>query len=233
MAKKRTASDSVFSEPHFQDAVPAPSDPNLSPADSVWMEPGQSPEGAGKGQQLYETWILGQKAKQTFLSTWSRTLLLSLFAGPLAIFTTFFTGHPGAGILLLVVAGPLIEEIGKVLLPLMVMEKNPAKFRCRLQLILCAAAGGLVFSVIENFIYLKIYFPDAGAELIRWRWSVCVLLHTGCSLVAGMGLAKAWKESDQNLQMPKLDTAAPLMITAVVLHGIYNFLALWMNSVFE
>ena len=231
MSKKPAVADSVFSEPQFQKAPPP--HPDLAPTDSIWMEPIQSQAGAEKGQQLYHEWIRGQKAEQTPVKTWIRTLLLSLFAGPLAIATALFTGHPGAGILLIVVVGPLIEEIGKILLPLMVMEKNPVKFSCRLQLIVCAVAGGLVFSVIENFIYLNIYFPDAGPELIRWRWSVCVMLHSGCSLIAGMGIAKSWKESEQNTQPPKYETAVPLLITAIVLHGSYNFLALLMNPLFD
>jgi len=134
---------------------------------------------------------------------------------------------------LLVVAGPLIEEIGKVLLPLMVMEKNPANFSSRTQLILCAVIGGLVFSAMENLLYLNVYIQDPPPELIRWRWTVCVFLHSGCSLLAGLGVSKSWKESVNKMQPPKIETAAPLMITAVVLHGCYNFLSLFLNTRFE
>lgn len=233
MAKKKESSNSVFSEPHFQEPPSFIPDQDKSPLESVWMEPLQSTTGAKKGKQLYRDWFLEQKSKQPLSKTWLRTILFSLLAGPLAIFTAFYTNHPGAGILLLVVAGPLIEEIGKVLLPLMVMEKNPAKFSSRTQLILCAVFGGLVFSAIENLLYLNVYIQNPSPELIRWRWTVCVFLHSGCSLVAGLGVSKSWKESVSKMQPPKFETAAPLMITAVVLHGCYNFLSLFMNTMFE
>ncbi len=230
MRRKHESPDSVFSEPHLQKPVQRQ---DASPLDSVWMEPLQSTEDAARGRQLYRDWLLEQQSKQNPLKTWSRTFYLSLLAGPLAILTALFTQHPGAGILLLVVAGPVIEEIGKILLPLMVMEKNPAKFDSRIQLIVCAVTGGLAFASIENLLYLHVYIQDVTPGLIHWRWTVCVFLHTGCSFIAGLGLAKSWKESVSKSQPPQFETALPLIITAVVIHGSYNFLALFLNSVFE
>ncbi|MDA3874195.1 MAG: PrsW family glutamic-type intramembrane protease [Kiritimatiellae bacterium] len=159
--------------------------------------------------------------------------MLSLIAGPLAVFSAFFTQGPGAGFLLLVVAGPLIEEIGKVMGPLMVVERNPARFSNRSQILFCALASGLVFSIIENILYLTVYIPNPSSALIWWRWTVCVALHTGCSFIAGWGVGNIWHEADQSCTPPKLETGAPLLVTAVVVHGVYNFLALMLDSVFS
>ncbi|MDF3128017.1 PrsW family glutamic-type intramembrane protease [Kiritimatiellaeota bacterium B1221] len=230
MRDPKASPDSVFSEPHLQAPVKSSSS---APIDSVWMEPLQNPDGSAKGKQLYQKWFALEQAKQNPTRIWVRTLLLSLLAGPLAILTTFFTQHPGAGILLLVVAGPVIEEMGKVLLPLMVMEKNPAKFSSRMQLLACAVAGGLAFGCIENLLYLHVYIQDASPALIRWRWTVCLFLHTGCSFIAGCGLAKSWRESVSEMQPPKFESAMPLLLTAVIIHGSYNFIALFLNATFE
>ncbi|MEX2607418.1 MAG: PrsW family glutamic-type intramembrane protease [Kiritimatiellia bacterium] len=225
---RRTSGDSVFDEPHMQQ--PPQRSNGETPIESVWMEPSQQADG---NPRPYADWYATQKTRTTLLSSWRLTLLLSLIAGPLAVFSAFFTQGPGAGFLLLVVAGPLIEEIGKIMGPLMVVERNPARFSTRSQILLCALASGLVFSIIENFLYLHVYIPDPSPSLIRWRWTVCVALHTGCSFIAGWGVTNIWSESDRTREPPKLETGAPLLITAVVLHGLYNFLALMLDSVFQ
>jgi|GEM_PF-3355567 len=93
MAKKKESSDSVFFEPHFQEAPSFIPDQDQSPLASVWMEPLQSTTGAAKGKQLYRDWLLEQKSKQSLSKTWLRTISLSLFAGPLAVFTALVTNQ--------------------------------------------------------------------------------------------------------------------------------------------
>lgn len=224
---RRKSDDSVFDEPHMRQAPSRPA--GEAPVDSVWMEPSRQADG---NPRPYAEWYQEQKARTTRLGSWRLTLLLSLVAGPLAVFSALFTQGPGAGFLLVVVAGPLIEEIGKVMGPLMVVERNSARFSTRSQILFCALASGLVFSVIENLLYLKVYIPDPSSALIWWRWTVCVALHTGCSFIAGRGVGNIWREADHSLDPPKLETGAPLLISAVVVHGAYNFLALMIDSVF-
>ncbi|MCC5849835.1 MAG: PrsW family intramembrane metalloprotease [Verrucomicrobia bacterium] len=226
-SSRRTSSDSVFDEPHMRQTSPGAKEE--APVDSVWMEPGRQADGQ---PNPYAEWYEKQKAGTTTFASWRLTLLLSLIAGPLAVFSAFFTRAPGAGYLLIVVAGPLIEEVGKVMGPLMVVERNPARFITRGQILFCALISGLVFSVIENFLYLKVYIRDPTPLLIWWRWTVCVGLHVGCSLIAGLGVAKIWQEADQNRKPPKLETGLPLLITAVVLHGVYNLLAILLDRLF-
>lgn len=231
MSRKAATTDSVFSEPQFAGTGETRSTPEEAPLESVWMEPVSGTH--AKGAQLYGTWLARQQSIHSTAGTWVRTFAYCLFAGPLAILSAFFIKTPGSGILLYTVAGPLIEEIGKILIPLMIMEKNPAKYRYGIQLILTAVAGGLVFAVIENLIYLHVYFPEAGPVLAQWRWTVCVGLHTGCSFLAGWGLAKSWKESLRTLRPPQLETLAPFLIAAVGIHGIYNLLAVFLNPLFN
>ncbi|MGA0332971.1 MAG: PrsW family glutamic-type intramembrane protease [Kiritimatiellia bacterium] len=195
------------------------------------MEP--LPASGLKGSVLYKEWYRKQKACHRPAAAWTRTVLFALLAGPLAVASAFLIEHPGSGILMLVVAGPLIEELGKVLLPLMTVEKNPARFTRKSQLLLCAVAGGLVFSIIENLIYLHVYLPDPGPGLIWWRWTVCVALHVGCSFLAGWGVAKCWQEADEREEPARLETAAPLLLVAVGIHGVYNLMATFLDPLFQ
>jgi RsiW-degrading membrane proteinase PrsW (M82 family) len=185
-----------------------------------------------KRADLYGTWLDQQLRHQSIPRSWVLTLGLSLLAGPLAILAAFTNNAAGSEFLLLVIVGPLVEEMGKVLAPLMVIEKNPARFTSGTQPIVCALAGGLIFAVIENLLYLNVYIDDPSPMLITWRWTVCVALHTGCSFVAGCGVAKIRHHSLTDRVPPTMETGAFLIIAAVVIHGVYNFMAILIDPVF-
>jgi RsiW-degrading membrane proteinase PrsW (M82 family) len=96
----------------------------------------------------------------------------------------------------------------------------------------CGAMAGLLFAVIENVLYLKVYIPDPSPALVLWRWTVCVALHTGCSLVAASGVARVRTTSLQEGAPPALEHGARRILLAVVLHGVYNALALLLDPLF-
>lgn len=219
--------DSVFQEPHLRPPPPPLIETDAPPLDSIHLEPGNS-----NSRDLYGAWLERSLREQSPLKAWTLTLLLSLIAGPLAILTAFFNSGQRAEFLLLVIMGPLVEEMGKIIAPLMVVEKKPARFTTAAQPIVCALMGGLVFAVIENFLYLKVYIPDPSPLLITWRWTVCVALHVGCSFVAGCGVAKIREQSLRERRPPRLETGAFLLISAAVIHGVYNFLALLIDPLF-
>jgi hypothetical protein len=62
---------------------------------------------------------------------------------------------------------------------------------------------------------------------------VCVLLHTGCSLLAAGGVARIREASLRGGVPPALETGAPRILLAVVLHGLYNFLAILLDPLFS
>ena len=195
--------------------------------DSIELEPSNL-----KNSDLYGVWLDKQLQKQSVGTSWGLTFLLSLIAGPLAILTAFYNQPGGSQFLLLVVIGPLVEEMGKILAPLMMVERNPTQFTSAAQPIVCAIAGGLVFSIIENVLYLNVYIPDPSPMLITWRWTVCVALHTGCSFVAGCGVAKIRNRSLSDRKPPRMETGAFLIIAAVVIHGLYNLIAILIDPFF-
>ena len=118
--------------------------------------------------------------------------------------------------------GPTTEEIMKLALPLWLVEKRPWLYGNGGQIVLSAIAGGAIFAVVENLIYLNIYVPNPAASLIAWRWTICVLLHTGCSTIAGIGAWTIWKRFQRDERAPTLSDGRLWIIAAIIIHGAYN-----------
>ncbi len=151
---------------------------------------------------------------------------MALAAGPFAVLGALLgTGDALLAIVLITVVGPVTEEIMKIALPLWVVERRPYLFRNSAQIALCGAFSGLAFAALENVLYLEIRIPNPPAALVQWRWTVCVALHMGCSRIAAMGVQRVWRETMQSLTRPKLALAMPYVVTAIVVHGSYNALA--------
>lgn len=202
---------------------------------SVWDEPGLSAELAGEPSPedlklTFRNLLLARRERYRTAAgrSWAITLLVALAAGPWAILGAFWGSAQlgGYGWLAIVVIAPVVEEAMKIGAALWVVEKRPWVFRSPLQILVCALAAGLVFASIENLIYLNIYIPDASPGLARWRWTVCVALHTTCSLVAGLGVVRVWRDTWANLHRANPGLCFGWWIAAVVLHGTYNGLAL-------
>jgi iron-sulfur cluster assembly accessory protein len=94
-------------------------------------------------------------------------------------------------------------------------------------------ASGLWFAVIENGLYLNVYIQDPSLEIIIWRWTVCVLLHVGCTLVSGVGLSRVWEHTMSTRTRPKMSLAANWLIGAVVCHALYNSSAVLVSAAKE
>lgn len=194
---------------------------------TVWDEPGLAHDLAGSAPDealTYSSWLAYRCDQTGVAKTWFVTVLVSLMAGPIAVLTAFAKGAAigESQLVMLTVFGPLIEEIGKVAILLWVIEKRPFFYYSRQQIGLCALAAGFCFSVIENLLYLNIYIPNPTPEIIFWRWTVCVGLHCGCSTIAGIGLQNVWTDTMHHRKRPQLLTAAPYILTAIVIHGVYN-----------
>ena len=197
---------------------------------TVWDEPALDPRLSGRTPAdalTYERWLVARHAATSPAKTWAVTFGIILAAGPWALLGALI-GSPQLGfqVVMITVFGPLVEEIMKIALALWVVEKHPYLFRSRGQIALCALAGGLVFAVIENLIYLNIYIPDPPASLVQWRWTICVALHMGCSFIAAMGLMRIWSGTHRRRARPRMADGATYFIVAVVVHGAYNGLCI-------
>ena len=121
-----------------------------------------------------------------------------------------------------VIWGPITEEVMKIVLVVMLVEIRPNLFKSSAQLWVAGLAGALVFAVIENILYLTVYIPNPSMAVIAWRWTICVILHMGCTGVATVGLVGVWRHAILELQPAKVSLGLPWLIGAIVLHGGYN-----------
>jgi hypothetical protein len=227
---------SVFAEPWMQDQLHAPDVSDSGPAvplaeqvsedQSVWYEPGLSARLAGEtplNALTWYRWYRDQVATTSNVVSWSATLAVVLAGGVFAILGTFATQSVyGTALVSVTVFGPTTEEIMKIALPLWLVEKRPWLYRNLGQILICALACGAAFAAVENVIYLNVYVPNAPAGLAAWRWTVCVLLHTGCSTIAGIGVARIWLKFQRQQRTPSLADGAPWIIAAIAVHGLYN-----------
>lgn len=194
--------------------------------ESVWDEPSRDDalSGAKPGSAPdYASWLSRKTRETEVMQTWVVTVVVAAVAGPAALIGTLLNGSGTyMQFLSIVVLGPLMEEVMKSAAALWVVEKRPFWFSSRLQIAICALASGFVFAAIENLLYLHVYVEDATEALARWRWSVCVALHMGCSLIASLGLMRIWSKTYARRQRPNLSDGAALLAAAVVIHGTYN-----------
>lgn len=202
---------------------------------TVWSEPALSPQLAGQPgdeQLTYQRWLTRNISETTWVRSYGVVLLVALAAGPWGILGAVASaGANSWALLMVVVFGPVAEEVAKVAAALWVVEKRPYLFRSQGQILLCAACGGLAFAAIENVLYTNVYFPKHTPEFVAFRWTVCVGLHVSCSLVAGLGLVRIWDNAIRNQHPPRLALGVPWLVIAMVGHGLYNLLSLLAQSV--
>lgn len=208
-------------------AEPQLSEMHADPENSVWDEPGLSPELAGVVPIDAVTWIawFRQRAAETSaLESWLVTLVIAMTSGVFAILGAFIvpTGTEFPAVMA-IVGAPISEELLKISLVIYVCEKRPWLFQSSVQILSCGLLSGIIFAIVENLIYLNIYVPGASDGMARWRWSVCVLLHATCSTIAAFGAVRIWQTFQQQGRMPRLADGARWIVAAVVIHGLYNF----------
>lgn len=199
----------------------------VDPENSVWDEPGLTPELSGDVPEDGVTWFRWYQqhaAGTTHVKTWLVTILVAFSSGTLAVLGTLVSQPDWQGQFVMVVIGaPLLEEIMKVAVAIWVVEKRPWLFQNGTQILLCGVAAGIVFAALENVLYLNFYIRNPEPWVVSWRWSVCMLLHTSCSAVASLGVIRVWKLFQQKQQRPQLSHGARWIMTAIIIHGTYNF----------
>ncbi len=206
---------------------------------SIWSEPSRSSEISGPPPEdalTYENWLNWRISQTGSLDSWALVLCWVLIAGPLAVVGVLLgTIGTMSGIYLVqaILIGPVAEELMKIAIPLWVIERRPYLFKNRLQIFLCALAGGVVFAAVENVMYLNFDLFNWENPLTRWRWTVCVALHTFCCLISALGLSRVWHRCMQTRSFPNIQLGVPYFVTAITLHGAYNAFAILFETVYE
>ena len=242
-------SDSVYDEPQFRDDPPQAACGDEPVADDIVVaqelpvgqgvrdEPSTSVELAGEQSadaRTYRQWLLDGVERTSALKSWAIVFCLVLVSGVWSVIGAVLnqiTGMTLWGLLLVVLIGPLSEEMMKASATLITIEKWPYIFRSQVQIVLCCMAAGAGFSALENLLYLHVYISDASRTIIMWRWTVCMLMHTGCSLIVSLGLIRVWKRVMESGRSPQVSLATPYIIAGAALHGSYNFIAILLSPV--
>jgi RsiW-degrading membrane proteinase PrsW (M82 family) len=83
--------------------------------------------------------------------------------------------------------------------------------------------------VVENLLYLFVYIKDPTPTLVVWRWSVCVALHVGCTMIAARGIVAVWHDTITKGAQPSIAHATRWLIVAMVVHGAYNGVVIFLK----
>lgn len=172
----------------------------------------------------YAHWLATRLKETPVAKTWAVVVAVVFLSGLWSVLGAFWNSGAGGLSNFFVVAlwGPVVEEVMKIALIAVVIERAPYLFSSRAQIIIAAIGAGLMFAVIENFLYLFVYIPNPPHWLVVWRWTVCVALHVGCTLVAGLGAALVWQQQMTQLRRVPVPVDIRYLFAAILIHGLYN-----------
>lgn len=235
------AGNSIREEPVFHAAPPITRSEERA-LHTVWDEPALRAGGVAlpPDAYTYSRWYEEHRNQTSLGTSWATLLLLALCGGIFAVLATItsaFTSGAAGGLIYIVVVGPVVEEMMKIGAALMVLENRPYLYRSGIQLLVAATCSGLIFSIVENLLYIYVYNPEGNESFRLWRWTVCTALHTGTSTIAGIGLLRMWRHASAparngeeiEFQRPAVVHAYPYIVVAVVIHAAYNGFAMFMS----
>jgi RsiW-degrading membrane proteinase PrsW (M82 family) len=158
----------------------------------------------------------------------------ALAAGPFAVVSALVlnsTTALGFGVLVLVVViGPLIEELVKGASAIHLVERRPHLVASGWVLVLIGLVSGLVFAALENVWYLVVLIDEPSRELVRWRWVFGPLVHGTGSVLVGIGASRAWRAAEAKRAWPEFATIRPWVVAAAVVHGTANAASLALSA---
>jgi RsiW-degrading membrane proteinase PrsW (M82 family) len=111
--------------------------------------------------------------------------LIAAGGGILGILGAIIQELSQASFLVAFVAAPMIEEVMKPSGVYLLLVRWPKVLTSRLYTAFLAALGGLVFAIIENILYLELYFPEHTQTLVLFRYSAGLTMHTVASFILG------------------------------------------------
>lgn len=147
-------------------------------------------------------------------------LLSGLFAIVSAIIRQLTIGMPD--LLAAVMVAPPVEEILKIAIPIMVLEHRAHWLSRGKDLVWFAIGSALVFSVVENLLYIFVYLENPSAELLLWRWTACTTMHVAATGLSGVGLMRAYERGLRIGCKPRFVWEWPWLIGAIAVHMAYN-----------
>jgi hypothetical protein len=150
---------------------------------------------------------------------------LALAGGAFGLFGAFVEElRTGGGLLALVLGAPVIEEALKPCGVYLMTIRWPQVVRNQLYTAFLAALGGLVFGLIECWVYLTLYVPDHTEAFTIYRLTAPLIMHTVGSFIVGLGINRGvvdWAAGRGRLPRRSRNR----YLAAVALHGAFNLMA--------
>lgn len=119
------------------------------------------------------------------------------------------------------IAAPMIEESLKPTGLYLVLVLWPKLLRGKLYTALLSGLAGIVFALIENIFYLRVYFPEHTRELAVFRYTAGVGIHVVCSFILGFGINRTLLSSIKG-EIPLLQGNKKYFLIPMFLHSVYN-----------
>ncbi len=191
---------------------------------------------APAGAASYASWLAGRMQTSSPGRGWAVAVVLALAGGSWAFLAVLVGTEPLGFVGLFdlwrtVVVGPVVEEVMKIGAIAVIVEARPYLFRRVEQLQAAAIGAALLFAAIENVLYLGFTLPNPAVSYSVWRWTVCVGVHVGCTMVATRGLIDVWQRSITELRQPRLAGGMRALAVAMIIHGSYNAMVILFDYV--
>ena len=174
-----------------------------------------------EGELTYAQWLAEHKDRASLGKSWLIAASVPLMGIPFAVLCAFFVVEH----LMLpnfVVLGPAVSEALKIAIALVLIERRSFLVRRPGQIYLMTLGTAAVFAVIQNLVYLLVYFTNSPVELVVYRWAVGLPLHGLCTLIATRGLILVWERAQQERRVAGVGRAYPYVAVAIVLHVVFN-----------
>ncbi len=130
-----------------------------------------------------------------------------------------------SAILLAFLGGPIIEEALKPAGIYIALVRWPQVIRGGLFVALLAAVSGVVFGLIESFVYVSFYHPEGGDDYVTFRYTVPVALHALASFTVGLGLTPRLIDWAAGRIVDVPARARNMFLAGVGIHAAYNITA--------
>ena len=147
--------------------------------------------------------------------------VIAAAGGVLGILGAIIQEMSQASLLAIFVAAPMIEEAMKPAGVYILLVRWPKLLTSRIYTAFLAAVGGLSFAIVENVIYLQVYYPEHTQALVIFRYSVCLTMHMVCSFILGFGINQKLLASVKG-EFPFLKGNKKFFFIPMIIHSLFN-----------
>lgn len=154
---------------------------------------------------------------------------MAALGGVLGVLGAIIQELSQGSLLVAFVAGPMIEEAMKPCGVYLLLVRWPQVLTSRIYTAFLAALGGLSFAVVENIIYLQLYFPEHTQTLVVFRYSACLAMHIVCSFILGFGINQKLLASVRG-EFSLLKGNKKFFFTPMIIHSLFNIMAVLVES---